>query len=184
MKWGAEMNLLFKVIKGLTAIIRWGAIITIFLMMALIACSVISRGVINKPIIGDYELVQLMMVVLVGLGIAYSESVDAHIKVGLLVDRFNKRVQAAFNIFGYILVSAICFVVGTIQIGAGLKALHTFLVSTTILHVPHYPFQFLLGIGFFLWGLESLVKIINNIVELTTGKVVEQEQEGSEVSVI
>jgi TRAP-type transport system small permease protein len=175
------MHYLAKTIRGLTTITRWGAVITIFLMMVIIAFTVIARGVFNTPIVGDYELVQLMMVILVGLGVAYTESIDAHVKVGLLVDRFNRKAQAVIDVFVYLLVAGICFIVGTILLKAGIKALTTFLVSTSILHIPHYPFQFLLSIGFFLWGLEAVLKVVFKVIELFTGKV--SQQVGSDINV-
>lgn len=165
------MNHLAKVIRGLSTVSRWGATVTIFLMMVLIAFTVVSRGVFNAPIVGDYELVQLMMVIMVGLGFSHAEAVDAHVKVGLLVDRFNKKAQAVVDILGYTVVVVICFIIGTIQFEAALEALSSFMVTTSILGVPHYPFQFLLGFGFFMWGLEALLKVIYKSIELFSGKV-------------
>ena len=176
------MQYLAKIIKGLTTITKWGALITLFLMMVVVAFTVISRGVFNTPIVGDYELVQLMMVVLVALGFGYSERVDAHVKVDLLVDRFSRKTQTLLSVLSYILVATICIVVGTIQFNAGLNALSTFLVSTSILHIPHYPFQFLLGIGFYMWGLESILKIIYSSIELFSGEIYQQ-SEGSDKNV-
>ncbi|WP_209121010.1 TRAP transporter small permease subunit [Alkalihalobacillus sp. BA299] len=177
------MHYLAKTIKRITTITKWGAIITIFSMMLLISFTVISRGIFNLPIVGDYELVQLMMIVLVGLGFGYSERIDAHIKVGLLVDRFKQKTQATIDIIVYILVAFICFLVGTILFKAGLQGLSSFKVTTSILSIPHYPFQFLLSIGFYMWGLEAMLKIIYRSVELINGKEYQDQDEGSDINV-
>ena len=40
-------------------------------MMFLIAADVVLRYFFNKPITGDYELVQFMLVIMISLGLAY-----------------------------------------------------------------------------------------------------------------
>ncbi|WP_158737997.1 TRAP transporter small permease [Alteribacillus sp. YIM 98480] len=162
------MHYLNNVIGILTRITKWGALFTILLMMVLITVSIISRAVFNAPIIGDYELVELMMVVLIGLGLAYAESIDSHIKVGLLVDRLHTNKQTVINMFVNISVFAVCMLLGTVQFNAGISSLSGMQIKTSLLQIPHYPFQFLLAIGFYLWGLEALLKTIYTIITLFT----------------
>lgn len=161
------MKRLEKTIRSLTMLAQWGALGAIFLMMVLIAVSVLTRRLFHAPIIGDYELVQLLMVILIGLGVAYAESIDGHIKVGLLVDRFHAKWQTIIDIFISLLIVVVCMIVGTMQYKAGIRGMTTLPVSTSLLQIPHYPFQFLLGAGFFLWGLEALLKAIGKIVALS-----------------
>lgn len=166
--WGERMKGLEKGIHGLTTILQWGALSAIFLMMALIFISVIMRALFNSPIIGDYELVQLLMVTLIGLGVAYAESIDGHIKVGLLVDRFPVKVQTVVDIIVSLIIAAVCLVVGITQYKAGIRGMTTLPVSTSLLHIPHYPFQFLLCIGFCLWALEAFLKAVMRTISLFT----------------
>lgn len=135
-------------------------------MMLIIGLAVISRGVFNKPLIGDYELVSISMVILIGLGLAYAESIDSHIKVGLIVDRFSEKTQTIIDIFVYLLVFVIATLIGVVQFKAAINGMTNLTVVTPLLSIPHYPLQFGLAMGFILWGLEAFLKIVYNIMNL------------------
>lgn len=156
------MKFIIKIIRGFTTIFKWGALLTIAILVLLITYSVIMDG-FHLPIIGDYELVQLLMVVLISLGLAYAQYTDSHIKIGLLVDRFSEKLQNWLNLFTYILTVIVTIFIGIIQIKGSIFNFTTFRVTTEVLTIPLYPFIFLMGIGFILWGLEALVKAINTI---------------------
>lgn len=164
------METLSKNIHRLTMFTKWGAIIGLFMMMLLITTSVISRALFSKPIIGDYELVEFMMLTIIALSLAYVEHLDGHVKVGLVVDRLPKYIQEWIDLVLYIIVFAFCIFIGTVQLMAAIKIITgNTMPASMILSIPHYPFKFILAIGFYMWALESLLRFIYKLITLIKG---------------
>ncbi|OLO37011.1 hypothetical protein BTR23_14820 [Alkalihalophilus pseudofirmus] len=159
------MTLVNKIIDLLTQVTRWIAISTTMFMMFFVFVAVISRKFFS-PILGNVEIVELMMVVIIMFSLAYTQSNQGHIKIGLLVDRFPKRIQMIFDIFGYGLTTTACWIIGYFFLNAGIKEATGNVITTLLLNVPHYPFKFVIAIGMLLWGLQSFLKVIQSFVQL------------------
>ena len=65
------------------------------LMMLLVCANIITR-LFGQPIVGTYEFVMLLGVVL-SLGLAYCAVTKGHIFIGVVLERFSQRTQAAIN---------------------------------------------------------------------------------------
>jgi TRAP-type transport system small permease protein len=165
MKEGATMSILTNIVQSLTTSAKWIALTTMGIMMSFITIGVISRA-LGYPILGDVELVQIMMVILIMFGLAYSQSKDAHISIGLLVDRFPTRIQILFDIIIYTITFIICIFISWVYVGVGIKNMTESIITTNLLHIPHYPFNFIISIGFFLWAMEALLKVLKSITKL------------------
>jgi TRAP-type C4-dicarboxylate transport system permease small subunit len=151
-----------KTINSLTRYAKWLAVITMGLMMLFIAIAVLARMVFT-PIVGDVEIVRLGMVIMIMLGLSYTQNIDGHISIGLIVDKLPQKIQYALDIFGSLLNFLITMMIGFIFIGVGMEHKTTMPLSTDLLSIPYYPFDFIIVIGFFLWGLEALLKVITSI---------------------
>lgn len=141
-----------------TEIFRWVAVATVAAMMLLIAYAVLMRAVAT-PVAGEHELIELMMVTMVMLGLAYTQKEQGHITIGLLVDRFSPRWQAAADLLGALLVLASCGVIGWANLLVAVEYATESPMSTDFLSVPLYPFQIAVGLGFWLWGLQAVSRI-------------------------
>ena len=173
------MNAVFKLVQSLTRFTKWIALAIMGFMMLFITTAVIGRA-FGHPILGDVELVQIAMVVLIMFGLAYSQAKDSHVAIGLLVDRLSPRVQGILDVFGFVLTMVICITIGWVYIGVGLKNMLGSVLTTDLVGIPYYPFNFIIAIGFFLWGLEALLRIIKSLIMLTKGEFVESKGEESE----
>jgi TRAP-type C4-dicarboxylate transport system permease small subunit len=76
---------------------------TIVLMVLITVADVFLRYIFNMPILGSYEVTELMMVVLVFASVGYTMAVKGHVCVDLVVSRFPERVQAAVESITYFL---------------------------------------------------------------------------------
>ena len=103
-------------------------------MMFFIAFAVISRLTV-VPILGDVEIVQLGMVVLIMCGLAYTQQVDGHIAIGLIVERFPVRGQKIMDVIASLLNAIIAFIIGYIYIGVAWNHQHEMQLRTP-LEVP------------------------------------------------
>ncbi len=67
---------------------------TSLLMVILVTAHVISRAVFKQPLVGTVELEELMIVILVFCGIAYTQITGNHISVDFITARLPKGAQA------------------------------------------------------------------------------------------
>jgi len=164
------MGSLNKIVGWLTKIAKGLALCIIFIMMVFIFVAVIGR-MFQHPVLGDVELVQLCMIVLIMFGLAYTQSADAHISIGLLVDRFPGRMQWIMDILAYLLTIVACGIISWIFVKAALKEISGHVLSTTLLNIPYYPFKFIIATGFALWGLQALLKLFQAFDKLIKGEI-------------
>mgnify|MGYP001159193515 CR=1 FL=1 len=156
--------MLIKTIDFLTNLTRAIALAVMAFMMFFVAFAVISR-LVYKPLLGDVEIVQLGMVVLIMCGLAYTQKVGGHIAIGLLVDRMPKKVQQSLDVFSSLLTAIMTFMISYIFIGVFLNHRHELKLSTSLLEIPYYPFDLIIVIGFAMWGLQALLKMIDSAVQ-------------------
>lgn len=158
-------NLITMIINRLTLFIQYIAISIIAGIMLFIPIAILSKE-IYRPIIGEVELIQLGMVVIIMFGLAYTQKVDGHISIGLIVDRFPQKVQKVLDIFSCALVLIATVSVGIIFWKVGIKHKVDMQISTDLLSIPFYPFDFIISIGFIMWGLVTFLHLTKSIVSI------------------
>ncbi len=158
----------YYISKGLDPlIIIGGAVGCVMLlgMMFLTFFDVFGRFALNKPIIGSYEITELMMVLLVTFGIAYCALKKGHIRVDIVMQFISQKANQWFNIFAY-LFSTIFFVFVAWQ---GWNNAWNQVSSdsvSVILMIPNYPFGFLLVAGAGFVTLVFFRDFLNSIAEV------------------
>lgn len=156
----------------------------ILLTMFLVTVDVVMRYVFNSPIPGVYNVVELMMIGIVFLAVAYVQSHREHVKVEFFTKWLPPRAQAALDIFGHVL-GLFIFSVITWQ-GAKL-AWRSWVdqdYSMGIVHVPYWPGKWAFTIGLGLLCLRLLAHIITDSTSLLrpshpSSKEVKKEESGS-----
>ena len=68
-----------------------GAGILLILMAAMSLASIVGRTFLGKPILGDYELVQVMCAVAVSMSLPYCQIVRGHVIVDFFTTRMSPR---------------------------------------------------------------------------------------------
>ena len=150
------MQFIDKAITALIHLFKSISMAVLTFMMFFILLAVIMRH-LKHSIMGDYELIQILMVVVIMMGLPFVEKINEHIAIGLIVDRLSQKMQVVFDVVAHLLTAAVCLLVGWVNIQ---HAVATMLAnrSTILLKLPLYPFIFIIGIGFILWGIVALLK--------------------------
>ncbi|NWQ42569.1 TRAP transporter small permease subunit [Bacillus sp. EB106-08-02-XG196] len=151
------MDYILKFIQFITNINKWIAYFTLVVMMVAVTFFSISRSS-GQPVIGDIELVQFTMVILIMGSLAITEQSNSHISIGLIVDKFSPRIQAAINCISQLLTLLFCFLVCWVFISK-----MNFIQTSDLLKIPFYPVKILLIIGFIGWGLEAILRLYKSI---------------------
>ncbi|MDQ0269685.1 TRAP transporter small permease [Cytobacillus purgationiresistens] len=163
------MKSLEKVIQTLTTITKYIALTTMTLMMLFIAIAVFSR-LFFSPIIGDIEIVQLGMVVMIMCGLAYTQQVNGHITIEIIADKLPVKAQTVLDIVGALLTFLVTLTFAFIYLGVALDHQNHMRLSTNLLDIPFYPFDYIIVLGLFMWGLEALLKVIRSCILLFQSK--------------
>jgi len=150
----------------------------VFLLMLLVAFEVFMRYVLHQPPMVADEFGGYMLVALAYIGTAYTWKVKGHIRITVLLDRVPTSVSNWLRLAA--LVLAFIFFLALSQ--ASYKYLaHSFKLksaSSSWLHFPLQGPQMTLLIGFSLLSLLLIVEITKAIVNMRSGRNVEEEEAG------
>jgi len=144
---------------------KWIGIITLILMMFLITVDVILRSSIGKPILGAYELIQFLMVILIFFALPYTAAKDGHVTVDFVYERFSKRGRAVIDSIAYFLSFALYVLICWQSIVQGIYIWESKQV-TLALGIPIFGFLFVMALG---CALLCLVLMSNFVQSLAKG---------------
>ena len=157
-----------RVIDALTNVAKWITMTVIAIMILVITTAVLFRQ-FGRPIVGTEEIVSMLQVALIMFGVALAQSNDKHISVGIIVDHLPKRIQYIIDYFCYVVTSVMCFVFSKIFFDLAIES-HEIGEYSLLLRFPHYILYIVFTIGFFLWGLEALNRILKLTLHLRSTK--------------
>jgi len=138
------------------------AAIMLAIMLFFITIGAAMRYFFNKPILGDFELIQFMLGLLVAFGLAYTSLQKGHVRVELLISRLSTRLQRIFES----IVSFLCLALLAVMIWQNtiyIKNTYDSWVNTQSLHIPHFPFIAILSLGLIAFFGAVLLDLINSI---------------------
>ena len=159
---------------NLDAVTLWihyiGGII-LALLMLMTAADVFGRYLLNHSIKWVKEISEVMLILIVFFGAAYTATKKEHVRVELLIMRFSKRVQVVIEAFASLLSSVM---VGMIAVqGVTLTIVQRSRGTVTqLLEIPLWPFALLLSFGAALLCmvlLKNTVGTIRDVAGLTWG---------------
>lgn len=154
------MRLITDTLTKIQQFIRLLGTLIIFLMMLFITLNVFLR-IFGNPLLGNVEVVKLMMVAIIMFGLTYSEFEKAHIYVEILYERFASSVQRVLLIITYLIGAAVTLFISYTFFKLAINTFKAGVKQTTLLEIPIYPFEFLIGITFFIWFLQMIVHMFN-----------------------
>lgn len=79
--------------------------VTLTLMAFMSLTSVLGRAVISKPILGDYELVQVMSAIAVAMALPYCQMARGHVIVDFFTTHLPKRANNFLDLIANLLLS-------------------------------------------------------------------------------
>jgi len=88
-----------------------GAGVLLILMAAMSLVSIVGRTFFGKPILGDYELVQVMCAAAVSMSLPYCQIVRGNVIVDFFTTRMSPSVVRALDVFASILLAVLAFIV-------------------------------------------------------------------------
>lgn len=164
MKAGGNVKLFTRIVKFITNMTKWISFIMLIVLVPLVTFFSISRS-FGVPIIGDIEIVQFSMVVLIMGSLAYTERMNSHITIGLLVDRFPAKVQIVLDFIAQLSTIVFAFIVCW-----AFTSKVNLTQTSDMLNISFVPFKIFLVICFIGWALEALLKFIGIVENYRTAE--------------
>lgn len=140
------------VVKGAAVV----ASISIFVMMISTIADVTARFLLNKAIPGVVELCEFLMVMVVFLGLAYTQVKRGHVRAEVFINKISPRHQIAVELFGYLLALPF-FVMFAYQAGLfAYEAWKTGEFMFGLMRFPTWPSKIFVCVGLFVLCLQLL----------------------------
>jgi TRAP-type C4-dicarboxylate transport system permease small subunit len=142
------------------------SMVALFIMMLLMICDVIGRTFFSSPIIGGYELVENLLLIVVVLAYAQAQISKRHIKVDIVTDMMPRKLKEYTELITLIICLAIVGFSSWQQIPAiqSVKAAST---ATMALKIPQWPLNVVVFIGLFMFSIVLIIDIVNQILKLS-----------------
>jgi len=132
-------------------------------IMVLMCSEVFCRYLLHKPILGTVEISSYLLVVFVFSGMAYTQSIDGHIKIELVTERLSPKIQYVLRITA-LLMAFFVFLIITWRTAHGFwRSWQIKEVRWGALPLPVYPVKFVVAAGSFTLCLQLMINVIDEI---------------------
>ncbi len=148
-------------IRGLSRAFAGVAAVALAFMMFLMVTDVFCRYVLNRPILGAFEITEFMMMVLVFFALAHAQVRKAHISVDVLVLKLSKRTQQILEAVGSVLGLGL-FSLMTWQIVLHALRVYKAHQHSIDLGIPLFPFTLLAALATAVFCLTLIVSAIRS----------------------
>lgn len=141
----------------------------ILCMMLLTTVDVVLRGVFHSPITGAFEATGLMMLMVVILGLSYTQFKKGHVSVDLFTSRLTGRARAVNDVFVYLICLGIYVLISWQAVVGGRRQQIANVIVSDVVRIPVCPFYYVLAFGSVILCLVFVLDIIDALHSLRGG---------------
>jgi len=157
MRLSGEKRIILSGVHILRKVINWIGYLSLTAMVLATATNVFGRYILNKPLLGEVDMVQLGMAVFGGVAMFIAATQRHHVGVDVLVVRFPRRTRLILgsiaSLLGFMTLGVLAFGVFL----NGLDTLENGSMTDTLL-IPQGPFEILFSVFIFLFCLTLLIQ--------------------------
>ena len=158
---GSFKNLVVNISKLLDRIAGFAIALT----MTMVVANVLMRVLFKKPILGALEYAGFFTAVAIGFSLAFCAASNGHIAVDLFLDRLKPQLRKYIDSLMHLIATVFLGAFSWGLILSGKSSAVSGSVSLTT-KTPIYPFIYLVAIGFFVFALVQLVKLVDSLGEV------------------
>jgi len=151
-----KIDIVIKKLEKILVIISW--IVSILITMMIIT-DVFLRFFFNYPLPASWEISEVFIAFIIFFPLAYTLTIDGHVRVSFVKDRLPKKVQSGFGIFN----NAISFVVcAIITYWAWLRFSQSLIINEEILaaiQIPWWLGKMAMPIGMGVFAIRYLLQV-------------------------
>lgn len=152
-----------------------GTLSLLFIMMYIV-CSVASRFITGKPLLGTFELGSTFLPLIAAFFYVNTEIHDRHIRASIIFDRFERKTQKFLNGV-YSLVTTAIFLMVSWRVALFGVRNHQMMAETSVLGLPTAPFLFVYSFLLLNFAIFMLFRAIDHFGGKTLSEVVEMREQ-------
>ncbi len=165
MEEGAVVKELLKFLDKISlGLGRLSAFFT-FAMMLVMVADILLRFLFNSPIIGSYEIIEQMMIVVVFFAFAHTQAEKGHIAVDIVTTVLPRKVRDVFSVITLLMGTVMTVIAVYANLGQISGAIES-KATTSVLYIPLYPFYIAVMIGLAVFCLCLVVDLIKAVADL------------------
>jgi TRAP-type C4-dicarboxylate transport system permease small subunit len=154
-----------KLENGLNAF----GVLFILTLMFLTVCDIVARYVFNHAILGVVEISELMLAPLILFGLAYTQRLGGHVRMGLFLEKvISGRTYHIFELL-IILMSLFIFIIITVFSFKNTIFSYQIGETTDTLFLPLWVSKTCIPVGAFLICLRLLIQLIQHLAQVLAG---------------
>ena len=137
----------------------------LFMMMLLGTVDVGGRYLFNKPILGTFEVFEILLPAIVLLGLGYTQQNKAHVRMEILVSRLSSRKQTILSFF----TNGCALFISLLILWRGwVLTIEYWRIGRTIptIEVPMFLPQCLVPLGALMLSLVLMGQMLESIIQL------------------
>ncbi|MBN1833676.1 MAG: TRAP transporter small permease [Deltaproteobacteria bacterium] len=138
--------ILLKIFKSLSIYLAYIGAFSLFAMMCLTMADVLGRYIFNRPILGVFEITELMVLMLIFSFLGYTQAQKSHVSVDLFIMLFPERLTVLIEVFNHFICLAMMALIAWMGVDKALELMEAGEASPN-LALPTYPFVFFLVLG-------------------------------------
>jgi TRAP-type mannitol/chloroaromatic compound transport system permease small subunit len=145
---------------------RYSSYLILFLI-AVVGYEVLMRYAFNAPTIFAFELTVFLYGVHYSLSLAYAHKHNTHVAIDVLESRLPQRPRTILRICSYLVI--FLPTIGILTAGAviyALDSLNSRELASSSWAPAVYPYKILMAIGFILWFLQGISRLIDDFRSL------------------
>ncbi|MFC4350336.1 TRAP transporter small permease subunit [Fodinicurvata halophila] len=131
----------------------------IFALMLLGVAQIAGRKLLNTPIFGYIDMVELAMTTFAFLAVAYCERLGGHVRMDMIIDNLHGRLRWAFEVFGILCGLFLIAVLIYYGFDHALRA-YNYGDSTIDAQYPWWPSKLLVPLSFSLLWIRLAINLI------------------------
>jgi len=143
---------------SLMKVINWIGYVSLSGMILVTTANVFGRYILKKPLLGEYDMVELGMAIFGGVAMFIAAIQRHHVSVDVLLVRFSRHIRAILGSIALLLGFITWALLAYRAFLDGLDKLENGDLTAT-LRVPQGPFEIILSILIFLFCLTLLVQV-------------------------
>ena len=144
-----------RVLDNLSRAFAICAGITLTIMAFMSLASVIGRAALSKPIVGDYELVQVMSAIVVAMSLPYCQMIRNNVVVDFFTTSLPKRLNDFLDLIANLLLAIGAYTFAW-RMAIGMLELRHTGDATMLLNLPTWYAYLPMALSFFLLGCNAI----------------------------
>lgn len=152
--------------------IQYISLVAVLFAMMITTIDVILSLTVNVRIVGNMEIVELSMVLMMFLSFGTTQMENGHVRVDMFVNKMPPKARCMVN--G--IMQLICAVFGVLLTIQSFKQIGVYAgrnAGSNILHIPFAPFALIMCIGFAIYTVTIILTALEHFAEIPHAKEIE-----------